>query len=471
MMWREIRLARVAWAAAAALLVAATPAAAQLVINEYTYDDSSTDDREFVELYNASGSDLDASGWSLLGINGNDGSITTTDTIPAATTIPAGGYYVIGQAGVPNLNQLASGSFQNDNEGLELRDPTGALIDGVIYEANKGTGTFSAALVSEAGGGWWGNFTSIDGTDQSAGRWRDGRDTNVNGRDIGLVPLTPGTSNDLPLNTAYSIADVDGLGLAVGSDVPGTQASFVLPKVIDPTVADGNNPNAIPPSPHGGNAIISWDPSGGGNMSASTELVTRFEIAAYLDTRPYEEGGAESTTYGIGTTGTFYNLPDPSGPLGDLFGDVVTANGNTGVGWLFEKEDSAGLVRLHLIDFGKGGDSSGDQGTATTPREWEKIASIDLNNEPSAWHFLSIDYDPSTGDVVAKFDNQPFHFTTETDLLGTFYVGYRESLAGAPSDKLRPATYDLVPEPSSIGLLALGALAAAGMFWRRRQRG
>ena len=37
----------------------------KVVINEFSYDDSGTDDREFVELYNASNKDIDISGWKL----------------------------------------------------------------------------------------------------------------------------------------------------------------------------------------------------------------------------------------------------------------------------------------------------------------------------------------------------------------------------------------------------------------------
>ena len=44
--------------------IAALPslASAQVVINEFQYDDESTDDREFVELYNAGALAVDISG-------------------------------------------------------------------------------------------------------------------------------------------------------------------------------------------------------------------------------------------------------------------------------------------------------------------------------------------------------------------------------------------------------------------------
>ena len=105
-----------------AALGAAPSSFAQLVINEYVYDDQGTDDREFVELYNSSGTTLDVSGWSLIQINGNDGTATTTDPI-ATDTLAPGQYWVIGQVGVDNLDQIASGAFQNNGaEGFEVRD-------------------------------------------------------------------------------------------------------------------------------------------------------------------------------------------------------------------------------------------------------------------------------------------------------------------------------------------------------------
>ena len=427
-----------------------------IVINEYSYDDSSTDDLQFVELYNASGAMIDISGYVIASNDpsGTNADFTPAGGIPAGTMLAPGGFYVVGDPAVPNVNLLAAATLENDNESIELYDASGALLDASIYEANKGVGFASAAVLAQANVGYWGNVTLIESTFQATSRWRDGRDTDTNGRDFGLIPWTPGASNNLPANPAYQIPDVDPA--AVGSDVLGMTGSFVNPKVIDPTLADTNNPNAIPLSPQGGNASIAWDSSGGGNTSASNELADQFLISAYLDTTPFGESGGEQTTYGLGTTDTFHNFANP---YGDFLPPGVTANGNIGVGWFYEKEDSAGIVRLSLIDFGKGGDSQ--PGT-----DWTIHATVDLSNQPSDWYTLGIDYDPATGDVVATFDGQVFMFNTDSDQLGTFYTGYRESLAGVPVAKLRPPTFDLVPEPSSIALVGFGLAWLMGRMRR-----
>jgi hypothetical protein len=117
---------------------------------------------------------------------------------------------------------------------------------------------------------------------------------------------------------------------------------------------------------------------------------------------------------------------------------------------VLEKEDSASLAKLHLIDFGSSGDS--DNGGT-----WSIKATIDLFGAASAWHRLGMDYDPATGAVIASYDGTIYNFNTITGMLGTFYAGYRESLASVPVAKVRPATFDVVPEPTGV---ALGALAA-----------
>jgi len=450
--------------AAVLVLAWALSAYGQVVINEFSYDDSSTDDAEFVELYNPGGAAVDISGWQLRASNtvGPPDDNNADYTIPANTILPAGGYYVIGtdSGKVANVNQTVGTTnlWENSNEAIELLDGGGAVRDTVIYELNKGP-----VAVGPAEGGIWGNAVLIEGTNQSVARWTDGRDTNNNGRDFGLRPATPGANNlgSGSLISHYSPPNVDALG--VGTDAPGLTGSFVNARVIDPALADANNPNAIPAPPQGGNAIIAWDPSGGGNMVASDDTIqgSSYTLDAYLDTNPIGNIGAESTTYGIlGTTGSYYNLPDPSGTF---FGDYVTANGNTGIGWLFEKEDSAGIIDLHLVDFGGGGDSSDGP---LTPRDWRIITTIDLSNMPSDWYRLIINYDSATGAVEARFGDQVFTFNTETGLVGSFYVGFRESELGNGAPGVRPPTFDLVPEPATLWLLALGGLP----LLRRRRR-
>ncbi|UCG16643.1 MAG: lamin tail domain-containing protein, partial [Phycisphaerales bacterium] len=416
-----------------------------LVINEFAYDDSSgVDDEEFVELYNPTGGPVDIGLW---GLRASDTQAPGTDNnpdffIPVGTTLAADDYYVIGSPLIPNVDLVVGSTdlWEDANEAIELLDSKGRVVDTVIYELFL-EATYGPVVVGPAEGGIWGTFR-LQTSDLSWARYLDGYDTNNNGRDFGLRPWTPG-ANNLGAGSAvgnFAMADVDALGLSVGDPHPGLEhGSFRGAEVIDPTVVSELNPSVIPASPQGGYASAHMDVPGG-NTVVSTDVITGsgYDLWVYFDTEPYGIGGAESMTFGFkGTTGPYYNWPDPSGVL---FADSVGATSNTGVGWLFEKEDSADLVSLKLLDFGDGGD--GRDGPMY-PMDWILIADIDMHGS-TGWHRLGIEYNSLSGNVVARYDDQTFNFTTDTELIGLMYIGYRESLQGY-YHRRRPPTFDVVP--------------------------
>jgi hypothetical protein len=487
-------------ASLAAALTLSSVASAAVIINEVLYDDVGTDDREYVELYNNGGATEAIGDWTL---GGRDpGGANSTVTITAGTMLAPGAYYVIGNAGVLNVNQVVgANSFENDNESLELRDgpvATGTLRDAVAYETNKGAAFASPTPgVAEIGPGYFGNHQAgvdvgavapLNGN-VSVARYLDGVDTNNNGRDFGMRPSTPGSSNSAGgTMTNYAVPNPDVL--AVGSDVPGMVGSFRNPKVINPTVADTNNPNAIAPPPGSTNAYTLWDTAGGGD-GATTNAVygttaSKFSIKAYLatDDLPVQTNsagvefkGTEITMYGIGGGDVFTNLTDLTGDVG--LGAVAlpaaeSGNGFTGVAWIYERvglgpgvpPSSPISEKLHLVDANDGGDS--DVG-GNTPLDWIILASFDLSSTPNGWHNLGIEID-AAGNGVAIYDTNVINFVTSTALhSGAFNVGYRENLQlgsdGTPDAIMRPATWT-VPEPGTLALVLMGLMALA---WVRRK--
>ncbi|MCC7085371.1 MAG: lamin tail domain-containing protein [Pirellulales bacterium] len=461
---------------------------AQVVINEIVDDERAADStqvsdtREFIELYNAGNSAVDISGWTLkywqLGAATGAGSyFGTTDTIQAGTLLASHDYFVIGANGVPNLDldlganidlfpdsttaiggtifELWNGATLIDAVGMEtyrnqeLANADQAQLDQIAFGQTAG---------STPRGGWWGqtlsNNANAPNVPQSLSRFTDGLDRNVNGRDLGMLPITPGATNNLPQNAAHTIANVDST--AVGTELATNYyASFVLPRVIDPTTVGpagggGNNINttAVPASPQGGLAIIAYDETGGGNAVYSKELVNEFSLYAYIETADLNLGQtavqSEASTYGIGSTDPFFGTPNQAG-LNTL---TSTQNGNTGIGWLVQRAEAANggatTTLLQLIDFNDGGDS------VLADNDWQIKQTIDLSASASGWHTLSIDYDPTTGNVIAKYDHNTYNFTTATDLVGTFYVGYRENLPGTGNTVARPPTYDLYIAPAGV---------------------
>ncbi|MGY2701897.1 lamin tail domain-containing protein [Nocardioides sp. HB32] len=128
-------LAATATVAAMLQLGTASPASAapsDVVINEMMYHAvSDLDGDDYLELYNRGTTAVDLSGWVFSGI---------TLTLPAGSSIPAGGYFVVakdvtqyqttyGRA----ANAGYGGNLSNSGETISLKDNTGTIIDTVAY--------------------------------------------------------------------------------------------------------------------------------------------------------------------------------------------------------------------------------------------------------------------------------------------------------------------------------------------------
>jgi len=467
---RPLRNAYRAAAVGAVLIGAASNVFGQIVINEFVKEERTADggvptgpdSREFVEFYNAGSTTADLSEVSFTIFDLITGE--PTDSYLLGGTIAPGDFFVMGDRDVPNVDftpvdapaemfpDLAANAMVL-HTGLAPFE--GLVQDAVAYDIYRAGTSFSLPVGSDQiGEGFQGQLISVNhptsgpNARESWSRYHDGHDTNNNGRDFGILPMTPGASNNLPLNENHTVPNVDSL--ATGSVLPQYHASFVLPRVIDPGVVDAANPRVIPASPQGGKAIAAWDQNGGGNAVYSKELVNSFDIYAYFDTTPLgvaaETQGEEweSQIYGIGSADAFFGTPDP---FGDIFvPGTITQNASTGIGWVYQQyeEELRGVAkraftRLMLVDFGDGGNSSPEA------MEWKVIHFMDLSGVPSAWYRLGLDYEPQSGQVIATFDDQRFMFTTDTNLLGTFFVGYREAITNEQSrlNKLNPPIYDL----------------------------
>ncbi|MGC9327205.1 MAG: lamin tail domain-containing protein, partial [Candidatus Hinthialibacter sp.] len=109
---------------------------AQIVINEIHYDpDDKTEWVEFIELYNAGGVPVDLSGWRFRS--------AVEFQFPEASSIPAGGYVVVGQdpGAIASKYQVShsilygpfEGRLENDGEEIELSESDGQTADRVAY--------------------------------------------------------------------------------------------------------------------------------------------------------------------------------------------------------------------------------------------------------------------------------------------------------------------------------------------------
>ncbi len=417
------------------------PSYGQVVINEFAYDDTGTDDYEFVELFNSGLNPVDISGWVVGGFDAT--TVNLSATIPNGTIIGPGAYYLLGNTAVAGANQVIPANFlENDKESITLTDNFAVRQDIVSYEYNK------TDVLPGTTQGYFGNFQSSQvgaGTPAfvSISRYVDGRDTGTDGRDFGMRRSTPGAANSSAPVTSYNGPDVDAAG--VGSTASGFAGSFVAPRVINPTVADANNPNAIPASPQGGNAVIAWDNSGGGNGTASDAIMSingEFNLNVYVDSRLLTGADTEEWILNIGGGDPLQNF------------STSGANGTAGVGWLFRRDATA--ATLSLIDFGPGGLNT----------SWITLGSIGLAPGDTGWHELGLAI--GGANISGYFDATEFNGTTSTDIVGNILNGsYREGLANNSDPLIRPLTFDAVPEPSTY---ALGLIGAGVAFFAMRRR-
>ncbi|MEZ5978489.1 MAG: endonuclease [Planctomycetota bacterium] len=174
-------------------LVASTPSAGGLVVNEIDYDQPSTDFDEFVEILNTSSSTISLANYTLDLVNGSNDTVYDTIALSAAgATIAPGQYLVIGTtsvtsalpAGVLSIDFAnASNAIQNGApDGVVLRENS-TVVDSVAYEGTMPSAGEGGAAPTDPGVG-------------SIARFPNGADTDDNAVDfVFTTTSTPGAAN------------------------------------------------------------------------------------------------------------------------------------------------------------------------------------------------------------------------------------------------------------------------------------
>jgi MYXO-CTERM domain-containing protein len=217
-----------AWVAAAAVsLSAASQSAAIVLINELDSDTPGSDTAEFIELHNTDAANaVMTNGLVLTFFNGN-GDVSYHSIDLDGHTIPAGGFFVIGNPGVPNVaitfDPGTQGLLQNGQDAVGLyqqADPhpnatavtATNLLDAVVYDTADADDpglldilTPGQPQVDEAGGGPSATF--------SIGRFPNGAGGARNTMSWGAMVPTPGASNSeiVPEPTCLGLLAVGGL--------------------------------------------------------------------------------------------------------------------------------------------------------------------------------------------------------------------------------------------------------------------
>lgn len=159
-------------------------------VNELMTGSTGAASNEFVEVWNAGSTAVDVGGYKVAYRSAAGTSDTTLVTIPAGTTIPAGGFYLLGGSGYLGSHapdQTFSASLAATGGGLAVRDAAGTILDSVGY--GDATNAFVEGHPAAAP-----PATAAPGS--SSGRIPDGHDTNDNAADFSVSATpSPGASN------------------------------------------------------------------------------------------------------------------------------------------------------------------------------------------------------------------------------------------------------------------------------------
>ena len=194
-------------------LVASTPGTANncpvgiVVINEFDYDQDSTDTAEFLELKNVGTAPVNLDNFTLELVNGSGGGAVVYDTIDLPNVnLAVDDYFVIcaNAATVANCD-LDDGPDTNfiqngDPDAIGLKQ-NGALVDAVSYGGNTG------APYTEGSGIGLDDNPSLTATGLS--RCPDGTDTNQNNVDFVAAAITPGTANCVVMEIAPTVVSTN----------------------------------------------------------------------------------------------------------------------------------------------------------------------------------------------------------------------------------------------------------------------
>ncbi len=131
--------------------VTPTPFAKTIMLNEVLPQPKNTDwngdaalnpDDEWIELYNASTTSVDLSGWQLAAIGGTS---AMTYTIPASTTISARGFSIF-------FRRQTKLEINGADIEVRLRYPNGSAVDAVRFAQLRSDQTYARSV---DGGGYW----------------------------------------------------------------------------------------------------------------------------------------------------------------------------------------------------------------------------------------------------------------------------------------------------------------------------
>ena len=159
------------------------------VINELDYNNPGTDDREFVELYNPCSQAINLADYSVVFVNGANGTFYGNFQLPNVMLAPGDFYVICGNgANTPNCDLDVSPNtnlIQNGDPDAVALFYVQAIADAVSYEGS------TTGFTEGSGDGLF----DLAAPQLGIGRYTDGVDSDFNNVDFSIQCITPGEPN------------------------------------------------------------------------------------------------------------------------------------------------------------------------------------------------------------------------------------------------------------------------------------
>ncbi|MBJ7332305.1 MAG: lamin tail domain-containing protein [Solirubrobacteraceae bacterium] len=320
-MSRHPRLLTSSVALALALAFAAPAAASPsgIVISEFRAHGPSGGNDEFIELMNTGASVVNISGWKVQGCASGSGAASDRATIPANTSLPAGGHFLL----VNNAASGYSGSVAGDatyNTGIS---PTGMSGIRVVN---------SSSVVQDT----LGTTTSPcrEGTGIASAFSNNASDTNTYRRKVSGTQDTDNNANDftgpgssVPERCGCAGTGGGGGGVTKISEIQG--AGYTSPKAGDTVTIEA--------------VVTGVDNEKGASISGTNTVSTfRSDRGLYVQEEPADQDGSAATSEGIFVGYVDDPLAYPVGTRVRVTGQVAEQFGLTQV------SESTGLEPTNL---------------------------------------------------------------------------------------------------------------------------
>ncbi|WP_420478743.1 Calx-beta domain-containing protein [Brevundimonas sp. FT23028] len=240
-------------------------------INEFHYDNASTDTGEFIEIAGSAGTNLN--GWTLVLYNGGNGQ--------SYTTINLSGAFADMQNGMGVLSFAATGIQNGSPDGIALVDNNGNVVEFISYE-----GVMTATNGPASG------LTSVDVGVEEPG---DANGTSIGrvgtgGQDNFTWQLITGGDTAGAINTGQTFTPVVSIGDA--SVAEGDNGTSVITFTVSRTTADGaatvdwNTQDSARGDGADATAGVDYVAAGGTATFADGELTTTVTVTVNGDVTP-----------------------------------------------------------------------------------------------------------------------------------------------------------------------------------------